>query len=163
MERAQLRQVRDQIGWSQARMASELGIDKNRLMELEREKGFCPEEGRRISPSYYLINPWIPFAYSWLLLFGGAKLPECWDNMEGLENLKRINELTWDEVSALIGVHVSAIHKWRTKEHAPGIWLGYTLAWLIHFGSRDPFALPYKYEGVDYGVIQIAPSSLYLE
>ena len=48
MERAQPRRVRNQIGWSQERMASELEMDKNLLMELEREKGFYPEEGRRV-------------------------------------------------------------------------------------------------------------------
>lgn len=161
MDKAQIRQAREQIGWSQDRLAATLGIARAELTELERTVGSVypstKDRGRAV-PS------WFPYCMGLLLITGGNTATP-WpleDTLIELERMKEAQGLSWKDVAAVLNVHETTVRLWRNgRNPAPLLRVSLIIMWIRMFGTIDIFALPYKYEGVSYAPIRLAPTSLF--
>lgn len=159
MDKSDLRQVRQQLGWTIEQMATRLGVGVSTLNGMEGSRRDF-SVGKRAAHSH-AIQPWMPHAYAWLLLHGGVPADPFWNTSERLGRYKEQTGMTNEEIGAIFGLRHDNIGYMIRGEVATPKYLEFALPWVIFYGTRDMFAQPYKYEGVDYNGITVAPISLY--
>ena len=142
MNREHLRRARDLLGMTQIELGRKLGLSWETIAALEK-----PEALQTINeltrPRYTAIPPWMPYAMAWMVVMG-TDLP--WTPQEAPEKIQRFCDMYHRrirEVAKVMGVEDRSLRYWRTGRSVPPPYIQYAICWVLLYGTRDPWSLPY--------------------